>query len=359
MRILYVTRHFNHSGRVILERLIKEGFHIAAVLLHEDDDPWRHPWAGLRRRLWYRLKCAYYRCPPIRNTISEERIARRQGLPIIYADSIKSDRFYADLQALDPDIIVLGGGWHELLPERVYNYPRLGCINTHPSLLPMFRGTSITRWQVLHGVEGSGSTIHYVDDRFDTGGALAQKRIGVRSDWSPQRLFLELGRVGADIMVPLLRAFEREGRQVPFNVDHDPTYYRYFKRWTWSVDRLAIDWAKPLREVHYFILACTQESYEYLGPHTTIGGKRFILRTSRLREVTPAMAACSGRQEGLVVVARDRHGLTVHRRGEPVALELGISQIFDAAYARRRGRPLSRMVPLDVGHTFTPIMERQ
>ncbi len=100
MRILYITRHFNHSGRVILERLVQEGFHIAAVLLHDDDDPWRGPWSGFWRRSWYRVKCWYYRCPPLRNTISEERIARRHGLPIIYTRSIKSDEFYARLRQL-------------------------------------------------------------------------------------------------------------------------------------------------------------------------------------------------------------------------------------------------------------------
>jgi methionyl-tRNA formyltransferase len=354
MRILYITRHFNHSGRVILERLVQEGFHIAAVLLHDDDDPWRRPWSGFWRRSWYRVKCWYYRCPPLRNTISEERIARRHGLPIIYTRSIKSDEFYARLRQLDPDIIVLGGGWHELIPERVFGYPRLGCINTHPSLLPMFRGTSITRWQVLHGVERSGSTIHYVDDAFDTGGALAQRAIDVAHDWTPQRLFVELARVGADIMVPLLRAFEREGRQTPFHVEHDPAYHHYFKRWKWSEERLVIDWGRPLRELHYLILACTQESYEYLGPHMRLGGRRYIVRTSRLRAVTPAMTALSDRHDGLVVVERDLHGLTVHRQGEPHALELGMAQIFDTAYARRRARPLSQFLDLAVGDPFTP-----
>src|SRR5690606_23240690 len=238
------------------------GFHIAAVLLHDDDDPWRGPWSGFWRRSWYRVKCWYYRCPPSRNTISEERIARRHGLPIIYTRSIKSDEFYARLRQLDPDIIVLGGGWHELLPARVFNYPRLGCINTHPSLLPAFRGTSITRWQVLYGVKESGSTIHYVDGEFDTGGALAQKKIRVGRELSPQELFYQLGEAGCDIMIPLLRRFDKEGRQKSFACEniYGSEVERYFSRWTWDIDRLKISWRGSLDKVHCFVLANTQES---------------------------------------------------------------------------------------------------
>lgn len=61
MKILYVTRHFNHSGYLILQRLIAEGIPIAAILLHKVRDPWRSPVQGFFLRLWYRFTCWYYR----------------------------------------------------------------------------------------------------------------------------------------------------------------------------------------------------------------------------------------------------------------------------------------------------------
>lgn len=354
MRILYVTRHFNHSGYQILDRLIREGFDIAAVLLHADRDPWRGRISGLWKRTIYRAKCWYYGCAPLRTLASEERLARKHGLPIIFTDSIKHDAFHEQLKALAPDIIVLGGGWHELIPEHVFNYPRLGCINTHPSLLPMFRGTSITRWQVLHGVDRSGSTIHYVDDRFDTGGALAQSEVRVPDHWSPQELFLELGKAGADIMVPLLRGFERNGRQPTFTVRHDERYHRYYKRWTWSMDRLRIDWDLPLREIHFFVLANTQESYEYLGPHFMHEGERFLLRSTRLDQAEAEAIRTSTGRNGLVVVRRSRKTITLHRSGDPHVIELDRVQVFDARYAWRRSRFSANYLHLQVGDVFEP-----
>lgn len=354
MRILYVTRHFNHSGYAILERLIRERFDIAAVLLHRTEDPWLDRTRGPWLRLWYRFKCWYYRCRPLRTLRSEEQLALDNGLRVIRADSIKDDRFYQDLQALAPDIIVLGGGWHELIPARVFQFPRLGCLNTHPSLLPMFRGTSITRWQVLHGVERSGSTIHYVDDRFDTGGALAQEGIEVSQEWSPQELFHELGKLGADLMVPLLRRFEDEGEQKAYPVEHDERHYRYFKRWTWSQERMAIDWGRTLREIHFFVLSCTQESYEYMGPFFQIGSSRYLLRRTTILPVDPVAEKLSAGRTGLVVVGLDGGRIRLHREGDPHVLVMEQMQRYDRAYKwRRAGLPCQLLRPA-LGDPFTP-----
>jgi methionyl-tRNA formyltransferase len=355
MKILYVTRHFNHSGYLILQRLIAEGIPISAILLHADKDPWRTPVRGAWLRLVYRVKCWYYRCKPLRTMASEEALAKRHGIPRIYADSIKSDAFQVQLEQLAPDLIVLGGGWHELIPERVFNLPPLGCINTHPSLLPAFRGTSITRWQVLHGVASSGSTIHYVDDRFDTGGALAQRAVPVGEDLTPQELFHLLGEVGADIMPELLRAFQQSGKQPTFATQAEERHCKYFKRWTWSEAALRIDWSRSFRDIHFFVLANTQESYEYLGPHFTIGGSRYFLRRTRLIHDPGAARTNVSSSYGPIRCEEHSDGSwRLSRANDPDALELIQVQRFDERYRWRRASAACRILPPLANGTFTP-----
>ncbi|WP_139958090.1 methionyl-tRNA formyltransferase [Flavicella sediminum] len=291
MKILYVTRHFNHSGYLILKRLLEEGFDISGILLHEDDDKLRNSFYRFFYKLQYYLQSKYYGFSRLKNFNSEESLAKKNKLNIIYSKSIKSDAFYEALKELNPEIIVLGGGWHELIPERVYSYPIYGCINTHPSLLPEFRGTSITRWQVLHGIEKSGSTIHYVDGKFDTGGMLAQKelQLGKLHTIGPQQLFYKLGEIGADIMVELLHKIKVERKILSSNVvEHNPKYYNYFKRWRWDEKKLFVDWSQTLKEIHFFVLSCTQEHYKYLGPIIYINGQTYFLRKTRVLEKTTA-----------------------------------------------------------------------
>jgi methionyl-tRNA formyltransferase len=354
MKILYVTRHFNHSGYIILDALIREKFNIAAVLLHRDNNKWRSRFFRIFLLMSYRFKCWYYRCRPLKTVQSEEFLAKRHNIPIIWDKSIKSDSIYKALQDLNPDIIVLGGGWHELIPKRVFSFARLGCINTHPSLLPEFRGTSITRWQVYHGVTRSGSTIHYVDDTFDTGGILAQAECEVGHRSSPQELFFKLGEVGADIMVPLLRDFEQNGRKQPYFVEHNPEFYHYYKRWQWDEKTLAINWSWPLRKIHFHILGNTQESYEYLGPVLEHDNQRYFVRESDLVGLDEASAAHASRlHDGeLHVLDVKDDAIWLIKKGCPFALVLISLQEYDSHYKYRRSQRANKLLRVNKGELF-------
>lgn len=282
MKILYVTRHFNHSGYIILKRLIDDKIPIYAVLVKEESNIFKTPLLRHFALFKYWLKIKFYKGQFLKTTNSEELLAKNNGLRIIKTSSIKSDSFFKKLQEANPDLIVLGGGWPELIPERVYSYPRFGCINTHPSLLPEYRGTSITRWQVLNGVLKSGSTIHFVDSKFDTGGAIAQVSIDVNVNWTPQELFLKLGEAGADIMADLLKNNSKEFKPKTFFPKHNPAYYKYFSKWKWDPKSLVIDWTQPLIKIHFFVLANSQESYEYLGPMTKLNNALYFVRQTKL-----------------------------------------------------------------------------
>jgi phosphoribosylglycinamide formyltransferase 1 len=85
----------------------------------------------------------------------------------------------ADLEEHAPEVVVLAGfmrilsggflaGW----PDRV--------INTHPSLLPAFRGAHAVRDALGYGVRVTGSTVHLVDEQVDHGPIIAQRPVEVR-----------------------------------------------------------------------------------------------------------------------------------------------------------------------------------
>lgn len=281
-RFLYVTRHFNHSGYLVLKRLISLDIKPIAVVLKKEKSPYLHPIVRPFAIAWYHFKCWYYRCPPLKMLDSEELLAKSNTIPIIETKTMKEDSFVQVISRIQPDLIVLGGGWHELIPEKVFRIPKLGCINTHPSLLPEFRGTSITRWQRLYGISESGVSIHYVNKNFDTGEIIAQRMLKVSKDITPQELFFQLGNLASEMMPDLLLRFSTEGKQSTIRVMNHYQYDRYFHRWKWDIEKLAIDFSKSLKEIHFFISSNTQESYEYLGPICRINGTAFFLRESRL-----------------------------------------------------------------------------
>src|SRR5690606_28678181 len=114
------------------------------------------------------LECGYYRCAPLKFSRSVYKLAKSKKIDVIRIETIKSASFVRTLEIISPDLLFVGGGWHELIPKKVLRIPKLGALNVHPSLLPNYRCTSITRWQILHGDKQSRSSVLNIDDRFDT-----------------------------------------------------------------------------------------------------------------------------------------------------------------------------------------------
>jgi len=88
-----------------------------------------------------------------------------------------------ELSSLDIDLVFLCGFLKKIGPQVLSRF-RGQIINTHPSLLPDFGGPGMYGLKVHEAVIKSGSletgiTIHEVNEEYDSGKILAQKRIPV------------------------------------------------------------------------------------------------------------------------------------------------------------------------------------
>lgn len=92
-----------------------------------------------------------------------------------------------DLEAHAPDLIVLAGFMKILTADLLDRWPGR-VVNTHPSLLPAFRGAHAVREAIEHGVKVTGSTVHLVDELVDHGPIVAQRAVEVRSDDTEESL---------------------------------------------------------------------------------------------------------------------------------------------------------------------------
>jgi len=90
----------------------------------------------------------------------------------------RRDELQAKIAPFQPDLIVVACfPWR--LPVDLLNLPRLGCINIHPSLLPIGRGPEPVFWTLRRGERRTGVTIHRIDESLDTGPIVAQATIPV------------------------------------------------------------------------------------------------------------------------------------------------------------------------------------
>jgi len=105
----------------------------------------------------------------------------------------KADAILAALRQAETDLVVTAG-YMSIIHKKVCGAYAGRMINIHPALLPKFGGVGyyglrVHRAVIEAGEKETGATVHYVDDEgVDTGGIIAQRRIAVFEDDTPETL---------------------------------------------------------------------------------------------------------------------------------------------------------------------------
>jgi methionyl-tRNA formyltransferase len=134
--------------------------------------------------------------------------ALKLNLPITQPDRIKAnDEFRAQLTALKPDAIIVVG-YGRIIPQWMLDFPPLGNINLHASLLPEYRGAAPIQWAIASGETITGVTTMRIDAGLDTGDILQQQQLAIAPNDTAETLAPRLAAIGADLMVDTLRALQ-------------------------------------------------------------------------------------------------------------------------------------------------------
>lgn len=127
------------------------------------------------------------------------------GLNVETPEKLKNNEaFFEKLEAIAPDFIVVAA-YGKILPKRVLDTPKYGCINIHASLLPEYRGAAPIHRAVIDGKEETGVTIMFMAEGMDTGDICVQKKTPVALK-TTEELFDELSVMGAELLVETLPA---------------------------------------------------------------------------------------------------------------------------------------------------------
>lgn len=133
--------------------------------------------------------------------------ALEYNLQVSQPERVREEAFMEELERLKPDVIVVAA-FGQILPERILNIPRYGCINVHASLLPAYRGAAPIQWAVIDGLEETGITIMYMEKGLDTGDIICQSRVKLSPDETGGSLFDRLAVEGANLLVEALEQLQ-------------------------------------------------------------------------------------------------------------------------------------------------------
>lgn len=127
-----------------------------------------------------------------------KKFAVEKEIPVLQPKNLKSKKFKQQLEALAPDLQVIVA--FRMLPESVWNFPKLGTINVHGSLLPAYRGAAPIHWAVVNGEEKTGVSTFFLQHKIDTGNIILQKETLISPYETTGDVYLRLMKLGAEAL---------------------------------------------------------------------------------------------------------------------------------------------------------------
>ena len=172
----------------------------------------------------------------------------------------------------------LVASYGKILPRKILDLPKRGCLNIHPSLLPRYRGPSPYVSAILDDARETGVSIMLMEEEMDAGPILAQARIEIdEADWPPKDLVLSqmLFAVGVNLLAELLPEWlDKKLEPLP----QDESLATYTKKFA-DKDAL-LDLSKP-REAYLKIQAFDKSPRaHFINPK----GKRVIVTEAQWKD---------------------------------------------------------------------------
>ena len=193
-------------------------------------------------------------------------LASHHGIPILRVADINSPEVPQRLESECPDVIFVLG-WSQIVSDRVLDIPRLGCIGSHPALLPRNRGRHPIVWALVEGLQETGLTFFFLDQGVDSGDIVWQRSCLIESEDDAASLYgkiEDLAEAGLRDFVP--RLLEGTATRTPQD-DSLATYWR--KR---NDDDGRIEWCQTAERIRNLVRGLTRP---YVGAHAFHFDNRF------------------------------------------------------------------------------------
>lgn len=206
-----------------LKQILADGFQVVAVYTQPDRPKGRG------------MKMVY---SPVKE------VALAEGIPVYQPENFRDEEAVQTLAALQPDVIAVVA-YGRILPQKVLDIPKLGCVNIHASLLPQYRGSAPYQWAVLDGLKETGVTAQHMAAKMDAGDIIDVAKTPIGENETAGELLDRLAVLGAELLSRTLTKFQN-GTAVGTPQDESKVSFAPM------LDKAMcpIDWSKPAQKVH-------------------------------------------------------------------------------------------------------------
>lgn len=174
--------------------------------------------------------------------------AVEKGIPVLQPTNLKNPEFLEELKGYRADLQIVVA--FRMLPEVVWNMPKMGTFNLHASLLPQYRGAAPINWAIINGETRTGITTFFLQHEIDTGAILFQESTPILPEDNAGTLHDKLMVQGAKLIYKTVEAIAEDHIEpVPQSDSNEPlkSAPKIFK------EDCEIKWAQSAAKVNNFI----------------------------------------------------------------------------------------------------------
>ena len=266
-----------------------------------------------------------------------KQLALEHNITVMQPPTLRAPDAQAELAALKPDLLVVVA-YGLILPQVVLDIPRLGCINSHASLLPRWRGAAPIQRAIEAGDSESGVTVMRMEAGLDTGPMLLKSVTPISADDTGGSLHDRLAELGPPAVIQAIAGLAAGTLQGEVQDDSLATYAHKLNK-----DEARIDWSRPAVELERLIRAFNP----WPVCHSTLNGEALKVLAATLVEAQGAPGEILAASKDGLIVGCGVGALCLTRLQLPGGKALNFSDFFNS-------RREKFAVGITLGQTETP-----
>ena len=247
-----------------LKALVENGYDVVAVVTQPDKPVGRHG--------------------SVLQPSEVKKYALEKGIPVLQPEKMKDPEFVQQLRGFNADLQVVVA--FRMLPEVVWDMPRLGTFNVHAALLPQYRGAAPINWAVINGEKTTGVTTFFLDHDIDTGRVIMKRTFDIPDDADVEYVYNGLMHLGAQVALETIeRIVEGDGQvdaiQQEQLMDGQTLHAapKIFK------ETCRIDWNLPAKRIYDFVRGLSPYPGAWTTMRTENGGEQQVVKIFKTTKV--------------------------------------------------------------------------
>lgn len=189
---------------------------------------------------------------------SFKSFVKQRELNFIEFDKLDDPDFIKKIRGLNADVAVVCS-FNYKVPKVLLDSVKDGFINVHPSLLPAYRGANPYSSVIINDEKETGVTLHYMDEGFDTGDIIFQKKLPISPAETMGTIFNRLNILSVNMLVEVLKVYENDdlprtkqpqGEFVKCEIGSDKMFFINYEKTANEIERF-------VRSLNPFLIATT------------------------------------------------------------------------------------------------------